>query len=114
MDLPPVPTRFLSGLLDLAHVGRLARSLNASANRLDKSYRSRVLRIRCITRAIVQAGHPASLSIPLSGSSLPGAVEEIDLEVHVAGRVLTLSFPAQARSNDNFQRLGWDRRSMVA
>jgi RHS repeat-associated protein len=53
-----------------------------------------------------QAGRTNSIGIPLSGPTLPGPLNEIDLEVDVAGRVFTQSFrPPQPNMSTTFT---WD------
>jgi RHS repeat-associated protein len=52
-----------------------------------------------------QRGRQAALDVPLSGSTLPGAVKRIDLEVDVAGRAITESFAAQTNQTTTFV---WD------
>jgi RHS repeat-associated protein len=47
----------------------------------------------------------APIQIPLSGSTLPGPVQQIDLEVRVGGRVFEQSFPALANQATTFT---WD------
>ncbi len=53
------------------------------------------------------AGNRAAniINIPLSGSTLPGTVKRIELEVTVAGRTFTQDFPAQANLSTTFE---WD------
>ena len=46
-----------------------------------------------------------TLTIPLSGSSVPSVLKRIDLEIQVAGRTISRSFPATPNQSDTFV---WD------
>jgi len=50
-------------------------------------------------------GRKKSLQIPLSGASVPGVLQRIDLEVSIAGRVFTRSFPATPNQSYTYT---WD------
>jgi YD repeat-containing protein len=49
----------------------------------------------------------SSLEIPLSGPSVPSVLKRIDLEIHVAGRLFPLTFPAAPNQSHTFT---WDRQ----
>jgi RHS repeat-associated protein len=56
-----------------------------------------------------QLGRQATLQIALSGATLPGPVSSIEMEIDVAGRKITQSFPPQPNQTYTFV---WDRKDI--
>jgi RHS repeat-associated protein len=111
LRLPPDATGwglgFLASSADKCHCKEPASLLRVQNQVLDESIALTGTPFRLQYTSEREAGYRAAynLTIPLSGASIPASLKRIELEVTVAGRRVTQSFPAAANQQYLF---AWD------